>query len=745
MTLLYLIGMNVFIRTRLFRDAISFDPDSFLLDYTSAYSVLPGRIHVDGLTIRGRDTAVEWVLTLDRCDFRVSFAALLHRRFHARHVRGDGLTLRARRRVDEVTPSVAALPPVPGFRDPPLTDVGPPEAPLTDENYRLWGVELDDVVAEHVREIWIDATRYAGDITVRGRWVFQPLRALEVGPAVVDLRSVIVSYGLVETWGSELEGSIKLTLHPLDLRQAQGADFIDHATADADARGTLHADRVMNRLAPPADGEGLEATQAVVPVELRLLADHGLIRPGTRIRAEPFDARLRRAALSFRARAEGEVRVEEKDGQDLGVASARVASLSVLTSSTEVARAASLSAVLTSHELHLARLVSEPSGLSFHADLAGAETEALPYWQSLVPAAKGVAVSGHATAEASAQGTVAEAARGQFAGNATVNVERLDVRGRSLGLRGDVTAHVVLQRDEGGFDLSGSSVSARDVHASLERSGATVHLLIPSLVSSTPRCISRGEGLHGDVSLDVPGAEMPDLGGLTSALPLPDGLIVETGTATASLHLDMDLESLAARVRARVTVPNLKVRAWGETLAGELGVVIDARPHGSASDLSGTTLEFTSLATADAADWWVRARLDKALLSTAGGLSFRGLLSANAKDASPLGAFIAKQSPVPRWLIDAIPTHRLQITGDLHAGPSVLEVRSLVAKAEGSSVEFEYARLAQWKEWAMLLEAGPVRAGIRSGDGGTQVVLFNAGPWFEEQTAALRAIASRSR
>ena len=126
-------------------------------------------------------------------------------------------------------------------------------------------------------------------------------------------------------------------------------------------------------------------------------------------------------------------------------------------------------------------------------------------------------------------------------------------------------------------------------------------------------------------------------------------------------------------------------------------------------------------------------------------MSFRGLLSANAKDASPLSAFVAKESPVPRWLVNAIPTKQLQITGEFRAGPAGFAVRSLVAKAEGSSVDFEFEKLAQRKEWAMLLEAGPVRAGIGAGDAGTQVVLLNAGPWFQRQTAALRAIESGGR
>ena len=94
----YLVGMNVFLRTRMFRGAITSDAGSLRVEYRTAYSLWPGRIHVEDLAIRGRDSSVEWILSLDRCDFRVSFLALARRRFHASHVNGNGLRLRIRLR-----------------------------------------------------------------------------------------------------------------------------------------------------------------------------------------------------------------------------------------------------------------------------------------------------------------------------------------------------------------------------------------------------------------------------------------------------------------------------------------------------------------------------------------------------------------------------------------------------------------------------------------------------------------------
>ena len=59
-----LVIANVLLRTRLLRNVIEDSPTSFAilgdsselrLDYASAYSWIPGRVHVEGLKIRGSD------------------------------------------------------------------------------------------------------------------------------------------------------------------------------------------------------------------------------------------------------------------------------------------------------------------------------------------------------------------------------------------------------------------------------------------------------------------------------------------------------------------------------------------------------------------------------------------------------------------------------------------------------------------------------------------------------------------
>jgi hypothetical protein len=281
--LLFVAALNLFIGTRLFRHAISYDPGSLLVDYDRAYSLWPGRIHVEGLVIRGRDSNVEWSLVLGRCDFQEHFLDLFHRQFHAGPVTCDGLNLRLRQRQPTWTAAaLAATPPIPGFSDPALPEPGPPPPPLTDANYHLWSIRLDDVVARNVREIWIDTLRASGEAEVHGRWLFRPMRWLEVGPATVDLRSLEVGDGTVAALATGLRGHLDATLHPVSLRDLPLSDLLQHISVAGDLAGEARTANLLRVLAP---GARAEATDADVSVHVAI--NHGTLNPGSEASAGP--------------------------------------------------------------------------------------------------------------------------------------------------------------------------------------------------------------------------------------------------------------------------------------------------------------------------------------------------------------------------------------------------------------------------------------------------------------------------
>jgi hypothetical protein len=156
----YLVGINLFLSTALFDMAIDADPSTLDVHFERGWSLWPGRVHAKNLSIRSRDGSVEWMLRLPAVQFDVSFRALARRRFQATRVHGSGGSFRLRNRLDpwEVTPErVAGLPPIEGF---PAVPVRPYSqcslSEWSDAHYRLWTIELDDIHADAVQELWFD-------------------------------------------------------------------------------------------------------------------------------------------------------------------------------------------------------------------------------------------------------------------------------------------------------------------------------------------------------------------------------------------------------------------------------------------------------------------------------------------------------------------------------------------------------------------------------------------------------------
>ena len=492
---LYLVAMNVFIRTRIFRDLIGADPTSILVDYRSAYSVLPGRIHADDLRIRGRDSNVEWILSLDRCEFRVSFRDLLIRRFHATDVHGDGLSLRVRQRRPSFTAEeMAALPPVPGFSDPPYSGARPP--PLTDADYNLWTIWLEGVTADHVREVWIDTFRYAGDFRIRGGWFFRPLRWLEIGPASVEVAALEASHGAGEPWFTGVHGALLVTIHPGDVRDYQtGRGVAGYVSTRGSVIGVVRGRPLVARL---LDDVGVSATDADGPFAAELAIDHGRIRPGTSIRAGPFTPALRRADLEVTTTLWADAEV---DDEGLGHADVVVRSARALRGELVRASMRRLDARGSSRDLDLA---SPLAACSYAAEIAGLTTDSLRYWKELSGAATRLAFdSGTASIDGRVSGTTEPST---LDARAQLDVQRLAIAGGGPGADAhfvaDAKADVVLrsQPQEHQYDFSGSRLDLRE--ATIVSRGLEVR--VPGASLEARRAVVTDAGVLGTIAADVP-------------------------------------------------------------------------------------------------------------------------------------------------------------------------------------------------------------------------------------------------
>jgi hypothetical protein len=565
-------------------------------------------------------------------------------------VNGDGLSLRIRLRKDVpvTADEMSALPPVPGFLDPPLADVGPPPAPLTDANYNLWSIELEDVDAIHVRELWIDTVRYAGDLEIRGRWLFRPLRWLDVGPAEIRLRALEVGYGSVEPWLSGATGELTATVHPFALQDVQGAAMLDQISIAGNVLGRLQVGSILDRaLAAPDPGVAAAGRTEDALIDARVHLDHGVLRPGTAVRLDPFSAIVRTGALRVEASVTAQAHIDDDGVGHLGVWGA---DFRATQGTSESVRAKSLAVNLASRDLDLARV------------------------------------------------------------------------GTSL-------------------DLGGSRVEGEGVVASVH--GVSLSAPRVSVVATAARLQPGDEPPVRRLAVEVPDLELPlPLAPGAQGL-LPEGVSIQGGRVRGSISADIDLERKAGAGHARLVAEDLHARAGDEALDGEVRLDVRAVESGGRTALSGSTLAFDGTVGGPPVAWWARVTMREGVLDARSGLRLRAQVTANAKDASPLAAFVAKNTAIPRWVVGAISTTGFVASGEILVAPSTFQARAVSAHATGIDLGFELARLGAEKEWALLVDVGPVCAGIDVSGSQTDVLLFGAKPWFEKKTASLRGVERR--
>jgi hypothetical protein len=280
----YLIAMNVFLSTSLFTRVINMDPRAIDVHYASAWSIWPTRVHAKGLSIRSRDGNVEWILRIDRVKFSVSLLALARQRFVASDIVGNGESFRLRGRLDwwAATPErMRGLPAIEGFSSVPVRPyLQCVKADWSEQDYHLWTVQLEDVAANDVRELWIDKQRLEGPTTTTGRFYLKPIRAVEVGPLRTQLKGNRLSSDEVG-WVEGLQGTADLTIPRFDPRVTGGKGVLGVTSMNIDVRGTV-PDVARLPLNLP-DGLRMQG-----PLEMRralLHVEGGGLRTGSRVDA----------------------------------------------------------------------------------------------------------------------------------------------------------------------------------------------------------------------------------------------------------------------------------------------------------------------------------------------------------------------------------------------------------------------------------------------------------------------------
>jgi hypothetical protein len=632
--LLYVVGINVFLSTSLFDTVVNgVDPVMLHIDYRKGWSIIPGRIHAEHLTIRSSDSNVEWILSLDEVDFDVSFLALARQRFDVSRAEGRGISMRARQKLDaapESAAEVAHLPPIAGYPAFSVRPAGPPSPERWDDaQYRLWTVRLENVVAEDVREVWIDGGRFEGNARITGRFYLKPIRDVEVGPAHVAVREGKVTYGPSLGVAKKLAGSVDLTIDRFDPRAVPDNTILRHITLATELDGAL-ADLGTLPLPLPA------SVSTEIDIDrLALKIDRGVLANGTRI--DLSTGRLGVAKRNLLGRAAMDLRlavVDETLGAKLSlrdVSIARSDDVAILSAPRIAVSADARALDLATEPFRDARIVTDLP----HVELADARL-----LDAFIPKATPLDVRG---GTAKAQGTVTYLVADHSAtGSGHLHGNELDVRLSKLRVRGsfDVLGSFTgLRWSEGLVDDMRVSAAVTDGLLASHRDPAQPKVAVGSLfLDARAANVDLVDPLRAfDASFEMTDASIADVGLLRGYLP-------KDARATARFG-----------VEGRVTVAEHRARGRLHARTNALGVLVgDVQMHAQVD------------AQAKVHDWdWERGDLaiDDALVDVS------GLTLTRSKDPAPLASIdrISVRLASPTFAFTA-PFQQIELAAVLDGG-----------------------------------------------------------------------------
>ncbi|NMQ28008.1 hypothetical protein E4Q23_09705 [Candidatus Accumulibacter phosphatis] len=133
----YLVAGNLLLNAGFLPQLLNRDPDRLRIEWTSAWTFLPGHLRVTGLTLSGRTAEQEWWFSLGQGEARLALGSLFFKTVRLEGVEADKVTAGARDRLARASGSAArpasvadpAAGGVPTATADPQADAAPPSVP----------------------------------------------------------------------------------------------------------------------------------------------------------------------------------------------------------------------------------------------------------------------------------------------------------------------------------------------------------------------------------------------------------------------------------------------------------------------------------------------------------------------------------------------------------------------------------------------------------------------------------------
>jgi hypothetical protein len=220
-------------------------PEKRTITFESAWSVVPGLVHVRGGRLVNQGRGNQFEVVVDQVSAFVHPLELLARRVHVLGLRARGVEFRYRKRPKTAEEAAAAgathAPPIEGVPFEPYT--GPPPVPRTKP---AWTVVFTGAAVRDLREFWFDAVRVQGRGRVAASLTVAADQTISIRKAEVVYEEASLRVGGVPALE---DAALRLSgrMERFDPKQVGGEALLPLITARADLSGAAAAAAILNR------------------------------------------------------------------------------------------------------------------------------------------------------------------------------------------------------------------------------------------------------------------------------------------------------------------------------------------------------------------------------------------------------------------------------------------------------------------------------------------------------------------
>jgi hypothetical protein len=289
---LYLIAIHVVLFTPLLEKAIASAQDNVRITYDRAFSFIPGRVHVKNLRIVSQDTSIELEIDIEDTVASLWIPDLRKKKVTVQNgdARGVRFLLRKTRPLAELCDAKPYhLPPIGPLSSPPafmdkktclqqvdthMIRTGPPDPS------KLWTVELDDVIAKDIHEVWLEDYRFLGQASSDSTLVFFPTTFLFLGDVKLDIQRGGLVIGQ-EALATDLHGSARFDMPQVSLEKDEVKAVLGAINLEAKLKAQLQSFAFLDRY---LDGIGyLSFNEGKGSIDAELAATQGKLKPGSKL------------------------------------------------------------------------------------------------------------------------------------------------------------------------------------------------------------------------------------------------------------------------------------------------------------------------------------------------------------------------------------------------------------------------------------------------------------------------------